>query len=96
MKSKLALVLMAAVGSTALVASAQTPYRTDDAPPPNPPRNLSFSPELPQPPIQQPPPPPPRPKCRFCRRKAVAKGLCNKCYQRLRYQRRKATARLGW
>src|SRR2546423_1035953 len=31
-------------------------------------------------------PPPPRPKCRFCRRKAVAKGLCMKCYQRIRYQ----------
>ena len=27
----------------------------------------------------------PLPKRRHCRRKAVAKGLCNKCYQRLRY-----------
>ena len=50
MKSKLALMLMAAVGSTTLVASAQPPYRTDSAPPPNPPLNLYTVTELPQPP----------------------------------------------
>jgi hypothetical protein len=39
--------------------------------------------------------PPKRPKCRYCRRKARAKGLCKKCYNRLWYRRRKATASLG-
>jgi hypothetical protein len=30
--------------------------------------------------------PPKRPKCRLCRRKARAKGLCLNCYKRLRYR----------
>jgi hypothetical protein len=34
-------------------------------------------------------PPPNRPKCRLCRRKARAKGLCLKCYARLRYRAKK-------
>src|SRR5438477_12714403 len=38
-------------------------------------------------------PPPPRPKCRYCRRKAHAKGLCKKCYERLRYREKRAGRR---
>ena len=34
--------------------------------------------------------PPKRPKCRFCRRKAHVKGLCLKCYARLRYRAKRA------
>jgi len=40
-------------------------------------------------------PAPKRPKCRYCRRKARAKGLCMKCYMKLWHRRRKATASLG-
>jgi hypothetical protein len=58
MKTKFALMLLAALGSTALVASAQTQYRSDPLPPPNPPRTL-YGPgaDLPQPPAAPMPPP---------------------------------------
>src|SRR6476646_3700871 len=38
-------------------------------------------------------PPPKRPKCRYCRRKARAKGLCMNCYNRLWYRKRQAVSR---
>jgi SLT domain-containing protein len=40
-------------------------------------------------------PPLKRPKCRLCRRKVRAKGLCMKCYKRLHYHKQKATAGRG-
>src|SRR5579883_766740 len=56
MKTKLALMLTAVLGATALVASAQTPYRIDPAPPNAPtPTVYSLGAGVPQPP----PPPPP-------------------------------------
>lgn len=35
-------------------------------------------------------PPPERPKCRLCRSKVEAKGLCHRCYNRLWYPKQKA------
>jgi hypothetical protein len=63
MNSKLVLMLLVAIGSTALVASAQTPYRSDTPLPPGPPQTLSgLGADIPQPPAPPPPPsvtPPP-------------------------------------
>ena len=55
MKTTFALMLLAALGSTALVASAQTQYRSNTPLPPNPPRTLYV------PDVSAPPPPPPPP-----------------------------------
>jgi hypothetical protein len=59
MKSKLALMLMVALGSTALVASAQTQYRSESPLPSSPPQAL-YAPgaQIAAQPVPVPPPPP--------------------------------------